>query len=226
MKQFDIPVIQNDLRHEEMIVQAINVFEHLENVVNTVFDKLDNSIGLRLKRIDDLKLRISQANDKIDSLKGVKKSISIFSPAKYPAADNYTKIQSTFSDLEPNKVQLNRDYKIEHSYDHLERTLRADKLKFYHVRKYIKPSAPPTNNLAFRIKSVNSSIIFNTNENVLVKDGSTKVSQSTKVKVDVEHPEIDITDFSKLTTKIRPLEKGIGYSPGMKDVSIFLTYSF
>lgn len=219
MKQYEINVIQSDLRHEEIIVQAINTFEHIENIANDVFNKIESQIEVRLNKISEINSRIAKVSSQIDSLKGVKKSIKIFSPAKYPAADKIPEITSNFSEIEPSKVHVNSDYKIEISHDFVERQPIVEKLQFFHVKKSHKPIKKPSN-IAFNITSVNSSIIFNTNENLLVSDDTSKSSVTSKNKNELEQHDEDITDFSKLTRKIlmKPGEKGLGYSPLMNDV--------
>ncbi|XP_059622606.1 WASH complex subunit 1 [Phlebotomus argentipes] len=169
MHLYSVPVIQQDLRHEEAIIQAANAFEHLENVINDVFQTINRRIEKNNGRVEDIRRRISAANAKIDSLVGIKKAITIYSPAKYPAGDKVQDIEVTFPSQKEPRLKFNKDYSVESSLDPVSHKRLQDKLHFYHVRKVedktgdVIPEglgAPPRN-----IESVNSFLLFNTTEN-------------------------------------------------------------
>ncbi|XP_055693901.1 WASH complex subunit 1 [Lutzomyia longipalpis] len=169
MNLYSIPVIQQDLRHEEAIIQAANTFELLENVINDVFATINKRIDKNNARVDDIQRRIAVANAKVESLVGIKKAITIYSPAKYPAGESVPDIEVTFPAHKEPLIQLNEDYTVESSLDPTSHKRLQDKLHFYHVRKVENSSgvslpeglgAPPDN-----IESINSFLLFNTTEN-------------------------------------------------------------
>ncbi|XP_055706280.1 WASH complex subunit 1 [Phlebotomus papatasi] len=169
MHLYNIPLIQQDLRHEEAIIQTANAFEYLENVITDIFDTINKRIDKNNARVEDIKHRITVANAKVESLVGIKKAITIYSPAKYPAGDKIQDIEVTFPEQKEPRVRLNDDYTVESSLDPVSQKRLQDKLHFYHVRKFVDRSsesipeglgAPPYN-----MTSINSFLLYNTTEN-------------------------------------------------------------
>ncbi|GAB0087798.1 hypothetical protein DMENIID0001_021480 [Sergentomyia squamirostris] len=170
MHLYSVPLIQQDLRHEEAIIQAVNAFEYLENVISDVFATINARIDKNNSRVDDIRHRINVANAKVEKLVGIKKSVTIYSPAKYPSGETVEDIPVTFPTSHPDDtVKLNQDYTVESQLDPVSHKRLQDKLHFYHVRKINEQSssvipeglgAPPAH-----LTSINSFLLFNTAEN-------------------------------------------------------------
>jgi hypothetical protein len=57
MNKIEIPIIASDLRQDEVCIRAIQTFEHLDKVIDEVFDKIDNRIEANMTRIRNVNQR-------------------------------------------------------------------------------------------------------------------------------------------------------------------------
>ena len=173
-----------------------------------------------MTKISDLDGRIERASNKVDSFKNSSsKAVNIFSPAKYPAADRVPSFTPTFAELNPD-IKLTTNYKVLTS--PVEYRNYAEKLQFFHI-KNTKKSLPHQLEQPFNIRSINSTIRFNTNENILIKAVAPKIVQSAR-KSDLGQSSTEIADFSLLSSKMRSKNRDntISYLPHLNNVSFFL----
>ena len=185
--------------------------------MDEVFNKIDARISNNMTRISDLDGRIEQASNKVDSFKNSSsKAVNIFSPAKYPAADRVPSFTPTFSELNPD-IKLTTNYKVLSS--PVEYRNYADKLQFFHIKNSKKP-LPYQLEQPYNIKSINSTIRFNTNENILIKELAPKIVQSTR-RIDLTQTTTEVADFSLLSSKMRNKNRdnNISYLPHLNNVS-------
>ena len=133
-------------------------------------------------------------------MKGSKKAIRIYSPAKYPIP-NPPKFSPTFQrDFRERIPQIEFNYNIQpNPFENRDAKKYSDKLQFFHLKRAPRP-APEKPNLVFNTKSINSLITFVNNENIIFNDAVPK----TKVKEQViAVDENDSNDFSRFSTLMK-----------------------
>ncbi|CAO1429775.1 unnamed protein product [Diamesa tonsa] len=216
MKEIKIPIIQSDLRHEEVHIQAIKIFEYLDAVVDQTFDRIDARISQNMGRIKMINQRIETAHRKIESFKESKKAITIFSPAKYPMTTP-AKFKSTFADEKFN-LKVDYNYKLDNPGIGSVPNDFADKLQFFHVNKGPPKNAQPNKrSLIYNTKSINSIITFVNSENIIINDPVVGRKPELSHHKDNVDSRDDTKDFSRFSTLMR--NKGDGdnfnYSPNM-----------
>lgn len=184
MYLYELFLIRPDLRHEETIVQTANCFEYLNNVVNEVFDKIDARIERNNEKIRSLNDRTAAVKSKIDSLVGINKAITIFSPAKYPGSAVSEDFEATFSPLNRKPIEMVTDYKIQSKPDTIANRSIDEKLVFYHVRKPPKKN-PITKSLPtgprpfpYYTESISDLLLFN--EPKIMFGRSSMITSTTK----------------------------------------------
>lgn len=197
MHLYNVPIIQQDLRHEETIIQAANALEYLENVITDVFERIDARIEKNCKRISEINSRIKTANSKVDSLNGINKAINIFSPAKSPAVEIFHDIEMTFNNSDGNKIELKTDYHVSSGLDPVNHKNINEKLQYYHVNtkevsRMTKILSIPEGlgNPPPQIDSVNGILLFNTMENPYDNYKNKDSSDSRKIGIQMINPQI------------------------------------
>lgn len=142
--------------------------------------------------------RLDKAAAKIESLKGSKKAIRIYSSAKYPIA-NPPKFIPTFVD-EFATSDINFDYNLQNiPFESSERY--SDKLQFFHLKRS-RQLTHPKPSLVFTTQSVNSLITFVNNENILLNEPTPKERIRDQAPLD-ERDISDTTDFSRFSTLLK-----------------------
>jgi WAS protein family homolog 1 len=139
------------------------------------------------------------ASNKIESLKGSKKAIRIYSPAKYPIS-NPPKFSPTFQKDFEATSDIDFSYTLQaNPFDKPEEKKYSDKLQFFHLKRS-RQSTLEKPNLVFNTKSINSLITFVNNENIILNDAipKTRIKEQT-VTVD----ESDTNDFSRFSTLMK-----------------------
>lgn len=157
--------------------------------------------------------RLDKAAAKIESLKGSKKAIRIYSPAKYPIA-NPPKFIPTFVD-ELATSDINFDYNLQNlPFESSDVKRYSDKLQFFHLKRS-RQVAHPKPSLVFTTKSVNSLITFVNNENILLNEPSPKERIRDQPTLD-ERDINDTTDFSRFSMLLKSKHgEEFYYSPHM-----------
>lgn len=144
--------------------------------------------------------RLQTASNKIESLKGSKKAIRIYSPAKYPIA-HPPKFTPTFQkDFMATTSDIDFSYNLQaNPFDNVEPMKYSDKLQFFHLKRVPK-SAPEKPNLVFNTKSINSLITFVNNENIILNDAIPKIRAKEQIAAVDEN---DSNDFSRFSTLMK-----------------------
>lgn len=179
MYLYELFLIRPDLRHEETIL-AINCnFEYLTNVINSVFDRIDARIDDNSSKIRELNSRTAVVKSKIESLIGINKAITIFSPQKYPASAIAQDSAATFTRSTCKSIPLNTNYKVESKPEPISRQKISDKLQFYHVQQSSNQSAKKTASkvlfahglgpFPYYTESINHLLLFNEVKNMYAK---------------------------------------------------------
>lgn len=143
--------------------------------------------------------RLEKASAKIESLKGSKKAIRIYSPAKFPIMSPPKFITTFDKDFTTSNIDFS--YNIRNiPFDNADPKQYADKLQFFHLRNRLQK--PEMQSLVFTTKSVNSLITFVNNENIILNETSPKL-RSVNQAASKELDENDSTDFSRFSTLMK-----------------------
>lgn len=236
---YEIPIISTDLRHEEAIVQTALTLQLLQDTMDSIFSKINSRAERNLNKINSIQERINNANEKVVKLIGSKKSIKIFSPAKFPSSEIFEDIPITFATetdqksagVTPLEIRL---LPIEIS-SHTENpgNFTQEKLHLYHVKSAKEVSTLLREGLGSEIpssiKSVNSLLLFAGNQNIYEKYKSMETLASRKnPKANnggtVESPNQkleaapnSITNRQYSCDKSQRQYTGIFYSPGVAE---------
>lgn len=135
MHLYEVCLIRPDLRHEESIVQTANCFEYLNNIITEVFDRIDDRIDRNASKIRELNGRAAAVQQKVDSLVGRNKALTIFSPVKYPTLSDASNTAATFSGASRRHIPHKKPCKITSTFEDAGQRKAADKLQFYHVNR-------------------------------------------------------------------------------------------
>lgn len=195
-----IKIVASDLRLEETNIQAIRIFEHLDKLVDDIFDKIDSRIERNTQRINNVNKRIEIASNKIETFKKSKKAIRIYSPAKYPI-EPMPRFQPTFSStLSDPKPEFN-DKLDNVPFDNVDYKYYSDKLQFFHLKRH-RQTQPGKPSLMHNARSINSLISFTNNENILSQEAPIRY-KSTKDQTLANVAADDTTDFSRFSSLIK-----------------------
>lgn len=185
-------LIRPDLRHEETIIQTANCLEQLTNVINEVFDRIDYRVEKNCERIKSLNNRSNAVRKKIDSLMGINKAITIFSPVRFPTVLNINK------NLSVEKIQTEKPVEKPdiHFIDGIKfeaapRRPINDKSKFYYVEKPDR-SYNCSESFPYYTETINSLLLFNTQKNIYAKHQISSDSSKYKKKIADEPISSDI----------------------------------
>ncbi|XP_055626855.1 WASH complex subunit 1 [Toxorhynchites rutilus septentrionalis] len=223
MHCYSIPTIDPDLRHEETILQAINIFEFLNEVIDDVFGKVNQRIEKNRKRLTQINARIDKVNSDVAKLKETKEAIIIYSPCRYPGAEMDTTVVATFTSsngirMKESEFRLcDKSYVPAHSYQ--------EKLQFYHVkssneRHRIFPfdSTNTATSKKQNIQFLDSILMFNSKDFAFDYKGSSAGSRTSKRNAK-EIREEKILSASSPIIRNRSKRKGqeIFYTPTLND---------
>lgn len=164
MHLYDIPVIQPDLRHEETIIQTANVLEHLSNIVNHVFDTIEARIARNVAKTAELNQRITKASEAAQTVVGINKAITIYSPSKYSGANTKRDIPMTFTPDNGANIALNTDYTVKSGLEPVGHRDITEKVECYSVRpvqRHYGTIPEGLGPLSTEIGSVNELLLFN-----------------------------------------------------------------
>lgn len=230
MHLYNIPVIQPDLRHEETIIQTANVLEHLSNIVNEVFDKIDARIARNVAKTVELNQRIGVANEKVQSVVGINKAIKIFSPAKYPATNIFSDIPMTFSESNRSNISLNTNYTVESGLEPVGHRDITEKIECYSVRPVKRHYATISEGLgpfAAEIESINQLLLFNEPQLVYGDGGAGRGSSDAYGRNQRASQQAEPTPASKLEAAplsisnrrmgSKKMHESLFYTPGMTE---------
>jgi WAS family protein 1 len=74
---YSVPVIQQDLRQEETILQIANALDYLDQVVKDIFARVESRIVESKARLEILHKRASLAKMKVEKLTGSSKATKV-----------------------------------------------------------------------------------------------------------------------------------------------------
>lgn len=85
MVLYEVPLVSAHLRPQEMISQMVDALEYLDQLSHDIFLRVSLQVQEKRERINRIQRRVEAANSKINSIKGSKKAIKIFSISQFPA---------------------------------------------------------------------------------------------------------------------------------------------
>ncbi|EAA13757.5 AGAP010756-PA, partial [Anopheles gambiae str. PEST] len=132
MHTYSVPIVKHDIRHEETILDAINAFEYLNQVVEDVFGKINARIERNRARLEAIDGRVEQVSASVRKLHETKQAIIIYSPSRYPAADVDPTIEPTFTPT--NGIALAECHFRLRDKPYLPSHSLQEKIQFYHVK--------------------------------------------------------------------------------------------
>lgn len=215
-------LIRPDLRHEETIIQTANCLEQLTNIINEVFDRIDHRVDKNCERIKSLNDRSSAVRKKIDSLMGINKATTIFSPARFPTVLNMNKNLSVEKIQTKNYVEK-PDIHFTHGikFEDLPRRSMNDKSKFYYVDKSNR-SYNCYESFPYYTETINSLLLFNTQKNIYSKHQISSNSSKHKKKPTDEPVSSDINQMEPSSLPIlnrnmntRKVNEDLFYAPSV-----------
>ena len=171
VQAYNVPIISQELRHEEFILQIADTLEYLEKVTEDVFKRITKRVNESQQKLDQINKRSDVAQAKINALKGSKKAIRVFSGAKYPAGDTLDIYKSIF-DLDNDLQEIKRtQHTITSKHQAMDDSVMKDKLQFYSVNTKHQRNDEGSKKgeglgkLPKTIDTVCSLLLFNTAEN-------------------------------------------------------------
>ncbi|CRL05314.1 CLUMA_CG017970, isoform A [Clunio marinus] len=191
----NLPLISQDLREDEVCIRAIKTFEFLNNVIDDIFDRIESRVKENMTKMEKINKRLEAASSKIESLKGSRKAIRMYSQAKYPIP-NTPIFSETFKNFSVNEIDFS--YNLQSSSDPNRYKEYSEKLQFFHIkRNRQKISEKP--NLVFQTNSINSLITFVNNENIVLNDLSSKTRAKEKTSTTAQDIN-DTADFNRFSS--------------------------
>jgi WAS family protein 1 len=74
---YSVPIIQQDLRQEETVLQIADALDYLDQVVNDIFDRVQSRIEESKAKLEILRKRQSLAKLKVEKLTGSSKATKV-----------------------------------------------------------------------------------------------------------------------------------------------------
>jgi len=166
---YGIPVIFQDLRQEEALLQMFDSLEMLDKTMNDVYEKVATRVTVECGRVARVRQRLAVAKEKLSIIKGNEKATTVFSPAKYPAPlvlEDFVPMYNSINplcrivhpdyDLDEVEVSSRGSRKPQEDFDFLRRLTREEPEL---DRKQGLGRLPPY------LPTVSSLLLFNTSEN-------------------------------------------------------------
>lgn len=230
---YNFPLIAQDLRPEEYVVQIADSLQYLDAIINDVFKRIDKRIDENTSHTQNLMQRVETCQKKVNKLTNSKKATKVLSGAKYPAMDCFENYKSIFPSGS-NKITLNKSSNVDTKFRVLENGKLQEKLEFYHVKvdnpdlyEWLTENQPNSGlgDIPDRIENISSLLLFNSKDFVYTKENVKDFKlQSAKIKsVDVEdkrESSLPAAPFS-ISNKDQTAKKTVDsylYSPGMGEV--------
>lgn len=226
-----VPIIHQDLRQEETIVQITLALDYLDQVSTSIFQHIKMTVGKQKARLNKLQERSNIVQEKVNKLAGTNKATKVFSSAKYPANDVYKDYECTLetenilTNVKPNVKIKSKQLPLE-SYD------LKDKLQFFHMKiksKLLRKNVEVTpgeglGSLPNDLDSVSSLLLFNTSENLYKKyvmlDPLGLVTKTKQILEDEGKKEIEAAPQTMLQNDQTEYKTGANYfySPTLEEV--------
>ncbi|GLV43043.1 washout [Carabus blaptoides fortunei] len=226
MHIYEVPVIPNNLRREETVVQIADVLQHLCNVFDDIIVKVNSRIDDNVQHMSLLTSRINVSTEKIAKLRETKKAIQIFSSSKYPATDIHKRYKTMFIKSDVTLERTDMKFK-----DLVSSNQPLEKLQFYHVKGTGKLANKSKygdveeglGSFPNNVESVNELFLFNTSKNPYknyVMSDPLQVTLETKDEdgSKVLGPDAAPLSISQRSALNRSFRENYFYSPGLGDV--------
>lgn len=105
---YNFPLIAQDLRQEEYVIQVADSLQYLTSIVDDIFQKINKRIDENTSRTQDIVQRVAICRMKVEKLTSTNKATKVLSGAKYPAMDCFKNYKTVFSSGS-NQVTINRN---------------------------------------------------------------------------------------------------------------------
>ncbi|KAF3688872.1 WASH complex subunit 1 [Channa argus] len=171
---YSVPLIQPDLRREEVVHQIADALFYLETISTDIFRRVSESVEKNRHQLQSVTDRIRLAQARVDKIKGSKKATKVFSSAKFPAPDRLQDYTSLFTEATDPSSQTRSRHKIQNKLRPFEEKTLQEKLMYYPVcvsnkKKSEDETEEGLGSLPRNISSVSSLLLFNTTENLYKK---------------------------------------------------------
>ncbi|CAB3380318.1 Hypothetical predicted protein [Cloeon dipterum] len=225
---YEVPVIHQDLRQDETIVQIADSLEYLQKCANQIFTKIESKLEESARKLNAIQQRTAVSKQNIQKLTGIKKATKVISSAKYPASDEYHPYKSIFP-TDAKLVFTSNNIPIKSTIQIASDKNIQEKMQFYHVKnttKMLRRNFEITideglGNLPRNITSVSSLLLFNTTENPYKTNLADCFGLHYKIKHAVAEPQEAKTKPVANAMQSIPIEPEtqLGfYSPGAAEV--------
>lgn len=167
---YALPVIFQDLRQEEALLQMFDSLQFLENTVNDVYDRISKRVANERGRISAVTNRLAGAKEKLAVMKGNTKTTTVFSPPKYPAPKRLEDFAPLYNTINPESKVVHPDYDLDEDAEgiRLARRQASQDFEFLVQMNSEEPESDPQvglGRLPKYVPSVSSLLLFNTSEN-------------------------------------------------------------
>ena len=178
---FSFPLISDDLRCEESILQASQNLKYLNTIFENTIQSLTSAIDKNAKKMVEINDRLSLIDYKLTKIKGSNKAIQIYSGSKYPIDANIERNTASARFILKDKVNTivnaNTSTQIEQlkelkshansNYTSFDEFALKNRQQFYKVENIFNHTQKLAtrdlgNLLADRVNSVSSLLLFNT----------------------------------------------------------------
>lgn len=220
---YNVPIIPQNLRREETVLQIVEALNYLSDVTKDIFEKVNNKINENNKRISAIDERINISNKQINRLAeiGANKATQMFSNSKYPAAH----VNKPYTSIFHNEKQLLLKKFNIHYENSSFKSDTPGKLQFYHVKlpESKKETIEGLGHVSKNIDSVNDLLLYNTGQRPYSKytfSESVQIPSHTKKEEVQETSEIGDapSSISDHPTLVYSATKAYFYSPDLGDV--------
>lgn len=167
---YGIPVIFQDLRQEEALLQMFDSLEMLEKTMNDVYEKVATRVSVECGRVARVRQRLAVANEKLSIIRGNEKATTVFSPGKYPAPKLLEDFVPMYNSINPLSRIVHPDYDLDEDVEFATRGIRKPQEDFDFLRKLTRAEPEQDQKqglgrLPSYLPTVSSLLLFNTSEN-------------------------------------------------------------
>ncbi|KAB0801523.1 hypothetical protein PPYR_05877 [Photinus pyralis] len=220
---YNVPIIPQNLRREETVVQIADALNYLSETANDVFNRINKRIESNNQQLSTLVNRIEDAHSKVSTLKGAKKATQVFSSSKYPAVDVHRNYKSVFGDM--GKLEITRS-NIKYK-DVPFKSVPNEPLQLYHVKlnnPNLQEDIGGLGSVPCDVNSINDLLLYNTGTNpykkYIISDPlqssiTTKKEDSADTTTEICAAPHSISDRTTLT---RSATESYFYAPHLGDV--------
>lgn len=160
---YSINLIPQNLRREETYIQIAETLQHLSDITNDIFTRINLRIEQGNKNLNNISERIEKASEKIGRLSESKTAIQVFSSSKYPGTDVNKPYETIFQGGDPpTKIKYPIEYKEVQVKDE-----PLEKLQFYHITSTNteKLKSEGLGNPPVELDNVNDFLLYNSGKN-------------------------------------------------------------